>query len=108
MAGVVPVDGAGVVLARQMPVWSRGGHLALEEGGLTCPIANNSPPPPTHTHTSDSGRGKMTAELLQPDEIAAGVLTQMGAEPRLRSVLATLIGSSSGNGTEVFLRSPGW
>ncbi|RMZ52103.1 hypothetical protein APUTEX25_001297 [Auxenochlorella protothecoides] len=53
-------------------------------------------------------RGKMTAELLQPDEIAAGVLTQMGAEPRLRSVLATLIGSSSGNGTEVFLRSPGW
>lgn len=43
-----------------------------------------------------AGGGKLTAELLQPDELAAGVLTQLAAEPLLRHVLAGFMASHRG------------
>ncbi len=43
-----------------------------------------------------SGKAGITAELLQPDELAAGMLTQMAAEPLLRPVLRAFMATHRG------------
>lgn len=50
----------------------------------------------TRCASSSAGGGQLTAELLQPDELAAGVLVQLAAEPRLRQVLDGLSASHGG------------
>ena len=54
---------------------------------------------------SQLSAGHMTAELLQPDELAAGVLTQVSADPRLRPVLNGLIAARA-DGSAIRLTSP--
>lgn len=45
------------------------------------------------------GRGRLSAELLQPDELTAGTLTQMAAEPLLRHVLERVMMDQRGGAT---------
>ncbi|KAK9814063.1 hypothetical protein WJX72_000188 [[Myrmecia] bisecta] len=51
----------------------------------------------------DLAQGTMTAELLQPDELVAGLIAQVTSEPDLAPVLSTLIDAG---GQEVRLRDP--
>ncbi|CAL8463710.1 g3244 [Coccomyxa elongata] len=50
------------------------------------------------------GRGMLTAELLQPDELVAGIIAQVAAEPEMAALLSGFIYSSEGQ--EIFLRRP--
>ncbi|KAK9917305.1 hypothetical protein WJX75_002985 [Coccomyxa subellipsoidea] len=50
------------------------------------------------------GRGALTAELLQPDELVAGIIAQVAAEPEMAALLSGFIYSSEGQ--EIYLRRP--
>ncbi|EIE27753.1 hypothetical protein COCSUDRAFT_55736 [Coccomyxa subellipsoidea C-169] len=50
------------------------------------------------------GRNALTAELLQPDELVAGIIAQVAAEPEMAALLSGFIYSSEGQ--EIYLRRP--
>ncbi|GAB4818940.1 hypothetical protein N2152v2_005986 [Parachlorella kessleri] len=52
----------------------------------------------------DLGRDRLTAELLQPNELASGMLLQVANEPGLAPALSELIDNSIGQ--EIYLRRP--
>ncbi|GLI66037.1 hypothetical protein VaNZ11_009744 [Volvox africanus] len=53
--------------------------------------------------TGGAARRQVTVEPINPDEMLAGVLTQVAAEPRLAAVFHEL---STGDGVEINLRTP--
>lgn len=44
------------------------------------------------------GKGQVTAELLQPDELISGMMAQVAAEPDMAQLLSGFIYSSEGPG----------
>lgn len=52
------------------------------------------------------GKGRITAELLQPDELVSGMLLQVAHEPALSAALSQLIDGTRGSRAEIYLRRP--
>ncbi|KAK9836266.1 hypothetical protein WJX81_000586 [Elliptochloris bilobata] len=50
------------------------------------------------------GRGSVSAELLQPDELVAAIIAQVAAEPAMGNLLSGFIYAA--NGQEIYLRRP--
>jgi len=50
------------------------------------------------------GKGCITAELIDPDELVSGIITQVAANPDIGAVLSELVETSAGH--EIYLRRP--
>lgn len=70
-------------------------------------VATMQTPETVHTAhhiLSELGKGKITAELLQPDEMVAGMVLQVANEPGLAATLSEL--TLDAVGSEIYLRRP--
>lgn len=52
------------------------------------------------------GKGSATAELIHPDELVAGVISQVAAEPDMGELLAAFVYSSEGEALKEAFPSP--
>lgn len=52
----------------------------------------------------DVGKGCITAELIDPDELVSGIITQVAANPDIGAVLSELVETAQGH--EIYLRRP--